>query len=127
MDLSEAFLIGISTLDDVCVVTLRGDWDLSNKDRLHDAFASLGTKQDVLIDLRESSFFDSSALGELIGLYKKLNAHGRRLEALVGNSNMQRLLELTSLSDLLGISPERAQYFIERLPPPPGDDLILEG
>ena len=117
MDLSEAFRIGISQLDDTCVVSLRGDWDLSNKDRLHDAFAALGTQRDVLIDLRAASFFDSSALGELIALYKKLNGQGRRLEALVGNSNMHRLLELTSLGNLLGISPERARYFLERLPP----------
>ena len=53
-------------------------------------------------------FFDSTALAELIAFYKRLTGAGRRLEALVGDSNMRRLLELTSLDDLLGVSLERA-------------------
>jgi anti-anti-sigma factor len=72
----------------------------------------------VLVDLRQASFFDSTALAELIALYKRLNGTGHRVEALVGDSNMKRLLELTSLDGLLGVSSERAAYLRQRLPPP---------
>jgi anti-anti-sigma factor len=107
-----------STFEEVSVVTLRGEWDVATRERLRSAFTAVGTESDVLVDLREARFFDSTALAELIALYKRLNAAGRRLEALVGESNMRRLLELTSLDGLLGVSPERARYLIERLPAP---------
>lgn len=100
------------------MITLRGEWDVSNRERLRDALSSLGDEGDVVVDLREASFFDSTALAELIALYKRLTGDGRRLEALVGESNMRRLLELTSLDNLLGVSSMRARYLMERLPPP---------
>lgn len=110
---------GIVTADfeGMRVVTLRGEWDVATRERLRNALQALGTNNDVLVDLRDASFFDSTALAELIALYKRLNAAGRRLEALVGESNMRRLLELTSLDGLLGVSVERSRYLTERLPP----------
>ena len=112
-----------SHFEDIRVVTLRGEWDVATRERLRKALQSLGTERDVLVDLRAASFFDSTALAELIALYKRLTAAGRRLEALVGESNMKRLLELTSLDGLLGVSPERGRYLIDALPPTrwPGD------
>lgn len=110
--------IAISNFEDLRVVTLRGEWDVSNRAQLREALTAAGTGHDVLVDLREASFFDSTALAELIAFYKRLNAASRRLEALVGDSNMRRLLELTSLDGLLGVSATRARYLIERLPPP---------
>ena len=82
------------------------------------ALQEVGSEGDVIVDLREATFFDSTALAELIALYKRLNTAGRRLEALVGESNMRRLLELTSLDSLLGVSPERARYLSQNLPLP---------
>lgn len=112
----ENHAIATSTFENMLVVTLRGEWDVSNRERLREALTSLGTQNDVVVDLREASFFDSTALAELIGLYKRLTAGGRRLEALVGDSNMRRLLELTSLDGLLGVSEQRARYLRESLP-----------
>jgi anti-anti-sigma factor len=110
----------VSDFEGLRVVTLLGEWDVSNRERLHDAFQALEAKSDVVVDLRGASFFDSTALAELIVLYKRLNAGGRRLEALVGDSNMRRLLELTSLDALFGVSTERAKYLREQLPSPTG-------
>jgi anti-anti-sigma factor len=110
--------IAISEFEGSRVITLRGEWDVSTREQLRAALTSLGTEGDVLVDLREASFFDSTALAELIALYKRLGGEGHRLEALVGESNMRRLLELTSLDNLLGVSSTRARYLTERLPPP---------
>jgi anti-anti-sigma factor len=116
MHSDENHAIASSDFEDVRVVTLRGEWDVSNRERLRDALVGLGTERDVVVDLRQASFFDSTALAELIGLYKRLGAQNRRLEALVGSSNMRRLLELTSLDGLIGVAPTRAKYLEERLP-----------
>jgi len=105
-----------SSFEGMRVATLRGEWDVATREQLRSALSSLGSESDVLVDLRDASFFDSTALAELIGLYKRLNGAGRRLEALVGESNMRRLLELTSLDGLLGVSRERERYLVERLP-----------
>lgn len=102
----------------ISVITLRGEWDVSSRERLRGALQGMGVDRDVLVDLRQASFFDSTALAELIALYKRLNGTGHRVEALVGDSNMRRLLELTSLDGLLGVSSERAAYLAKRLPAP---------
>ncbi|MFY9631009.1 MAG: STAS domain-containing protein [Candidatus Cybelea sp.] len=110
--------IETAVFEDLHIVTLRGEWDVSTRERLREALAAVGSDRDVVVDLRGASFFDSTALAELIALYKRLLGQGRRLEALVGNSNMRRLLELTSLDGLLGVSEPRARYLAECLPPP---------
>ncbi len=116
MHSDENHAIASADFEDMRVVTLAGEWDVSNRERLRDALIGLGMERDVIVDLRQASFFDSTALAELIGLYKRLGARNRRLEALVGDSNMRRLLELTSLDGLIGVAPTRAKYLEERLP-----------
>jgi len=111
--------IAVASFEGSSVVMLRGEWDVATRERLRNALQALGTESDVIADLREATFFDSTALAELIALYKRLDAAGRRLEALVGDSNMRRLLELTSLDGLLGVSAERARYLTDQLPPSP--------
>jgi anti-anti-sigma factor len=116
MHLDENHAIVTSDFEEMRVVTLRGEWDVSNREQLRNALVALGSDRDVVVDLRQASFFDSTALAELIGLYKRLGAQNRRLEALVGDSNMRRLLELTSLDGLIGVAGPRARYLQERLP-----------
>jgi anti-anti-sigma factor len=115
MNEPEEFRVAVSTFEDTPLVTLRGEWDIASREPLHDALMQLGTDHDVLIDLRDANFFDSSALGELIAFQKRLANRGHRLEALVGTSNMKRLLELTGLDDILGASPQRERYLSARL------------
>ena len=98
----EASDILTSDFEGISVITLRGEWDVASRERLRGALQGIGVDRDVLVDLRQASFFDSTALAELIALYKRLNGSGHRVEALVGDSNMRRLLELTSLDGLLG-------------------------
>ena len=108
--------IATSRFEGIAVVTLRGEWDVANRERLRTALHAVGTESDLIVDLRETSFFDSTALAELIALYKRLSSHGHRLETLMGRSNIRRLLELTSLDGLLGASPDRERYLSGRLP-----------
>ena len=107
-----------SEFEGMAVITLRGEWDVASRDQLRRALQSIGLDQDVVVDLRQASFFDSTALGELIALFKRLDGAGHRVEALVGDSNMRRLLELTSLDRLFGVSDERAAYLGSGLPEP---------
>ncbi len=116
MDGEEIDNVATSRFEGLSVVTLRGEWDVANRERLRNVLLAAGTESDLIVDLREANFFDSTALAELIAVYKRLSGAGRRVEALVGGSNIRRLLELTSLDRLLGASPERERYLNERLP-----------
>jgi anti-anti-sigma factor len=112
----ESGAVSIGSLDDgAYVVALSGEWDLSNRSTLREAFFAVGTARDVVLDLRDATYFDSTALKELITAYRRLTVVGRRLETLVGNGNIQRLLSLTCLDGLFTIEPERERYLVERL------------
>jgi anti-anti-sigma factor len=112
----ESGAVSIGSLDDEAyVVALSGEWDLSNRSTLREAFFAVGTARDVVLDLRGATYFDSTALKELIAAYRRLTVVGRRLETLVGNGNIQRLLSLTCLDGLFTIEPERERYLVERL------------
>jgi anti-anti-sigma factor len=110
MKTGDDFVVGITWRDGTAYVTLAGEWDLYARDRLHDALASLGSKHDVIVDVRRATFFDSTALAELISFYKRVTQQGHRLEVLTGNSNMERLLDLTGLRRLLVPPPDRLKH-----------------
>ena len=114
----EDFRVNVAWLDGVAVVALFGEWDLYSKERLHDAMSAVGASHDIVIDVRGASFFDSSALGELITFYKRVRERGKQLEVVAGSSNMERLLELTGLRNVLVPPPDRLAYLQEHLPIP---------
>jgi anti-anti-sigma factor len=116
MDKEADASVTVTWLDGVAIVALGGEWDLYRKEQLHDAMSTIGQQADVVVDIRRASFFDSSALGEMIAFFKRITHDGHRFELLVGNSNMVRLLELTGLRDLLVPTPDRLAFLEEHLP-----------
>ncbi|MBV8434408.1 MAG: STAS domain-containing protein [Candidatus Eremiobacteraeota bacterium] len=110
------FELDISWLGDTALVALSGEWDLYAKERLHDAMCMLGTQKDVVVDVRDATFFDSSALGELVACYNRVIRSGHRFELLSTNSNMERLLELTGLGALFRPKRDRLAFLQEHLP-----------
>jgi len=109
------FSVKVSKIEGAIVVSLGGEWDVYARDALHDALSCTGTQADVVIDARAASFFDSSALSEFVAFFKRVTAGGRRFELLVGNSNIQRILDITGLSSVLLPSPDRLAVLEERI------------
>jgi len=101
------FTVEVRSVGGFSVVALSGDWDLFAKGALHDALSAVGTTSDVIVDARAANFFDSSALGEFIAFFKRLNESGHRFELLIGSSNIERILEMTGLKNVLLPSQER--------------------
>lgn len=64
--------------------------------------------QDVLVDLSDVGFMDSTGLGELVGAHKALSRSGGRLHLVVGNDRVGRLITLTSLDEVLQVHSDRA-------------------
>jgi anti-anti-sigma factor len=97
-------IIGRATL------TLSGDLDLLSRPALEGALDRLlGSDAELLIvDLREVEFMDSTGLHLVVQAHQRAHAAGRRLVLVRGSEHVQRLFDLTGVTDSLTIvgSPE---------------------
>lgn len=93
------FEIGLQNGPHACVVALHGDVDVAVVPELR---VALGTALDggcsnVVLDLAEVSYADSSALGLLVWLDHKLRPASGRLVLAGANRDVARILELSGL------------------------------
>ncbi len=82
-----------------CVITLSGDIDIALVPELKEGLGSalVGGCNNVVLDLKDVVYADSSALGLLVWLDRKLGPAGGRLVLSGANTNVQRILELSGL------------------------------
>lgn len=94
---------------DSSIVAVRGEADLHSAAELRDRLASVidaGALR-VLVDLSETTFIDSMALGVLLGSTKRLRANGGQLELVISQPDIRRIFEITMLDRILVIHPSR--------------------
>lgn len=104
--------IGVESDGGIRVLVLRGEHDLSTapdvRAHMEDAVRGEG---DLVVDLCEAGFIDSSILGVLIAGYRGLagaeQPRGFAFAAVPGSS-VTRLFDLVSVSDLIPVYPTRA-------------------
>jgi anti-anti-sigma factor len=85
------------------VVSLRGEFDLAQAERLHDAFGSVLDDSLVVLDLEHVAYLDSTVLGSIIRLQKNLVARGGVLEIAAPTDAARRLFVVTSLTKMLSL------------------------
>lgn len=100
------------------VVSVSGDVDHHSAPELRDRLASLidDDATYVTVDLSETTFVDSMALGVLLGAKKRLAAMGGELELVVSSLEIRRVFEITMLDRVFTIHPSRAAANRERRP-----------
>lgn len=97
--------------DDLAIVALGGELDLSGASRLEgeiERLTSLDGTETVVLDLRGLDFLDSSGL-RLVALAERgLTQAGRRLVLVRGGETVQRVFDITRMTDRLNFvdSPE---------------------
>jgi anti-anti-sigma factor len=81
------------------VVALSGDFDLHATLRFKDMTAALlaGGCTAMVVSLDRASYIDSTALGALIGLQKRLNEAGGSLAVICSNRQIRTIFEATGL------------------------------
>ena len=79
----------------VDVLALAGELDAFSAPRLREAIAR--ADRDVVLDLRQVGFVDSSGLGAILGAARRLATAGRRLSLVAGAGHVRDLLERTGL------------------------------
>jgi anti-anti-sigma factor len=105
--------IGVESIGETHVLVLRGEHDLSTapdvRAHVEEAVAAGGN---LIVDLTETGFIDSSILGVLIAGYRSIGAASpdRRFAVVaVPGSSVTRLFDLVSASEVIPIYPTRAE------------------
>jgi anti-anti-sigma factor len=93
--------------DFAAIVSLRGDHDLATASQVSDAVGAIDGN--VLVDLSECTFLDSTAIGVLFARSQELEAAGRFLEIVAPreNTRIARTLELVRMRDVIVVHEAR--------------------
>jgi anti-sigma B factor antagonist len=91
------------------VIGIRGEIDLFTAPELKTALTEAvnGGKTRVVVDLTETSFLDSTALGVLIGAVKRLRVSEGRLTIVNVDPTIAKTFEITGLDQIFTIRDSR--------------------
>lgn len=92
------------------VVSFSGELDLKDRDRIIEALRPLVSAAAPLVDFSNVTYLDSTVLGALIGLNKRVVQHGKRLSIIVREPRILKIFLMTKLNYVFDIfeSPEAA-------------------
>ena len=93
----------------VAIVTLRGEHDLATRAEINATLARVGGEADVLVDLSQCSFIDSSVIGALVAAFQTFAERGRRLELAIPSEavTIQRVAKVAGVATFLAIHETR--------------------
>jgi anti-sigma B factor antagonist len=105
------FKLSDEAFDDRHVVSVAGEIDLFTAPELKQRLSSLidSGRRLLVIDLSETTFLDSTALGALIGAVKRLRAHDGELVIVNRDETIAKTFEITGLDQIFTIRPTRAE------------------
>jgi anti-sigma B factor antagonist len=99
----------VSQQSDVTVVEVTGQLIVGNRQELKDAVLQMlddGSRK-FLIDFSDTAYIDSSGLGVLVSLSKKIREKGGEMRLSNLNEDLRTLFELTKLDTLFHIAESR--------------------
>ncbi|MCL7971136.1 MAG: STAS domain-containing protein [marine benthic group bacterium] len=104
-------MFGITQMNGITIVEVGGELIVGNRQQLKDTVLERLDSGDrrFLIDFTASSYIDSSGLGVLVSLSKKIREVGGALKLAGLNEDLRTLFELTKLDTLFQIADTRAR------------------
>ncbi len=101
----------ITKQGDVSVVAIEGQLIVSNRQELKQKMLEEleGGARKLLVDFTQTGYIDSSGLGVLVSLSKKIREQGGALRLAGLNDDLRTLFELTKLDTLFQIADTREQ------------------
>lgn len=105
-------LIDSQVTRDTLVIRVSGEMDMkvsgefrSEIDRLIDNFES----KNLILDLKDVTFIDSSGLGVILGRYKKIANAGGKMAISGARPSVFRILELSGVLRIMDLYPSRKE------------------
>lgn len=104
-------MFSITEMNGITIVEVGGELIVGNRQELKDTVLGRldGGDRRFLIDFSSSSYIDSSGLGVLVSLSKKIREAGGALRLAGLNEDLRTLFELTKLDTLFQIADTRAR------------------
>ncbi|HEY5218287.1 MAG TPA: STAS domain-containing protein [Gemmatimonadaceae bacterium] len=101
----------IITQGDVSIIEIDGQLIVGNRQELKQKMLDAldGGARKLLVDFAKTGYIDSSGLGVLVSLSKKIREQGGELRLAALNEDLRTLFELTKLDTLFQISDSREQ------------------
>jgi len=87
------------------VFKLRGSLDLATAPTVRAALTEASDKgsHDLIVDLRQLEFLDSTGLGVLIGAYRRATERGGKFRLVISDGPIARLLNVTGLIGVFSV------------------------
>jgi anti-sigma B factor antagonist len=103
---TEPAVVEARTVEDVQVVSIRGEVDLSNATEVRDAIGQVASADVtvIVVDLSETGYLDSSGIAMLFRLAERLGHRRQELRLVVPpDSPLRAALELTNLPQTIPV------------------------
>lgn len=99
-DEPEGLTVDVSSGDDVDLVTVAGELDLATGPHLREVLRGLlaASRNHVVIDLDRVTFIDSTGLGVLIAVHRRVTAAAGSLALVCNSPRCMRLMEITGMT-----------------------------
>jgi len=104
------FKISDEEIDDQThVISLGGEIDLYTAPEFKERMVELieAGKKNIVVDLSEATFIDSTTLGVLVGGVKRLRPSGGGLALVCTDQNISKIFEITGLDRVFSIQESR--------------------
>ena len=101
----------VTKSDDVTVVSVEGQLIVGNRHELKQKVLEEleNGERKFVVDFEETGYIDSSGLGVLVSLSKKIREQGGELRLASLNEDLRTLFELTKLDTLFKIADSKAE------------------
>ena len=89
--------------DGVVVVRVEGELDMATSDRFEEALGAAPPPGQLVIDLTECTFLDSSAVRLLVGAARAADESGGRVSLVARDPGILRVLEIAAVDTMLPV------------------------
>lgn len=87
--------------DDIQTVKLVGDLDVYSEEDFKEFIEEkIDVNKDLIFDLKDLDYLDSTGLGMFMLIYNKQKENGKSVKIINAKENIKKLFKITDLSDL---------------------------
>ncbi|MDO4662452.1 MAG: STAS domain-containing protein [Tissierellia bacterium] len=86
------------------VLDLKGDLDIYSLDQVKEITSKIiSYNKDIVADLKELDYIDSTGLGQFINIYKAQKENNKSIKIINAKPNIKKLFAITDLKDIFNM------------------------